>query len=261
MKHFNAYTTVSTVLLALSLTACGAPSSYIEETCSEEVCTESGINAPLDEQPAEPTEEEFVDDVIGEVINEPELPKEVIEEEAPAFVGYSWPTYSSSWGLPERMFNDAKNFYYSNYNSIANKRYVSIIDFSKHSSQKRWFLIDLSTGKIEKYLTSHGLNSDKDNDGYATQFSNTSGSKQSSLGFYYTNVTYYGSNGYSMRLQGLESTNSRAMSRAIVVHPANYVREASNYAGRSWGCPALDPKYSASVINRIKNGSLMLIAR
>ena len=62
-----------------------------------------------------------------------------------------------------------------------------------------------------------------------------------------------------MRLDGLSSTNSNARKRAIVVHPATYVSDSASRAGRSWGCPALDPKVSKSVIDRIKGGSLMLI--
>lgn len=265
MKNTKVLTTLLTLFLTFSLAACGNPESFIEETCSEEICTEQTINAPLEQQPeesnesSEQAEEETSEESEENANQENQQPPIKEEEKETPVYSYGFPNYSSSWGLPERMYNKAINYYYANYYSISNKRYVTIIDFSKHSSQRRWFLFDLSTGQVNKYLTSHGRNSDLDNDGYATEFSNTSGSKQSSLGFYSTAETYYGSHGFSMRLDGLDSSNSRARSRAIVVHPANYVQESNNYSGRSWGCPALDPSVSAGVINKIKSGSLMLI--
>jgi hypothetical protein len=114
----------------------------------------------------------------------------------------------------------------------------------------------MQSGDVEPYLTAHGRNSDTDFDGYATKFSNTSGSKMSSVGFYLTAETYYGDNGYSLRLDGLSSTNSNARSRAIVIHGASYVREAV-LIGRSYGCPALEVRYAADVINTIKGGALI----
>lgn len=172
---------------------------------------------------------------------------------------YSFPAYSSSWGVQRDMYDKAARYYEDNKRDLANARYVSIIDFSLNASKKRWFLFDLKTKKVEKFLTSVGRGSDPDGDGNATAFSNVPGSNQSSLGFYKTAETYTGSNGYSMRLDGLSSTNSKARSRAIVVHPAEYVNESTPWAGRSEGCPALDPDVSKSVIDRIKGNSLMLI--
>jgi hypothetical protein len=171
----------------------------------------------------------------------------------------SFPAFSSSWGVQRDMYEKAARYYEDNKRNFANTRYVTIIDFSLNAGKKRWFLFDLKTGKVEKYVTSVGRGSDPDGDGNATAFSNVPGSKQSSLGFYKTAETYTGSNGYSMRLDGLSSTNSKARSRAIVVHPASYVSESSSWAGRSEGCPALDPGVSRSVIDRIKGGSMMLI--
>lgn len=47
----------------------------------------------------------------------------------------------------------------------------------------------------------------------------------SSLGIYRCAETYEGKHGYSMRLDGLEPTNSLARERAIVIHSADYVSE------------------------------------
>jgi L,D-transpeptidase catalytic domain len=84
------------------------------------------------------------------------------------------------------------------------------------------------------------------------------------LGFYITSNTYMGSNGYSLRLNGIErGINDNAGSRDIVMHGADYVNEeyihSQGYIGRSWGCPAVAPKLSKPVINSIKNGTCLFI--
>jgi hypothetical protein len=200
--------------------------------------TEAELNAPIPGTPEEPYEP-------GEMVTEQKV--------------YSLPAYSSSWGLSRRLYNKAASYYRANAARAGNSRYLTVVDFRLNASQKRFFLFDLARGRLERHKTSHGVNSDSNNDGYATSFSNVPDSRKSSLGFYMTLGTYTGGNGYSMRLRGLSSTNSNAEARAIVVHPAGYVKNSGGKAGRSWGCPALDPSVSRSVINRIKGGSLMLI--
>ena len=83
----------------------------------------------------------------------------------------------------------------------------------------------------------------------------------SSLGLYLTAETYYGGNGYSLRLDGLEVTNSLARQRYIVVHGADYIDEETNRTGRSLGCPAVDMKYHVELIDKIKNQSILYIFR
>lgn len=160
--------------------------------------------------------------------------------------------------VSNRALSQAVAYFKKNRNSFSNQRYISVIDFTKPSMQKRLFLIDLRTGEVEARNTSHGKGSDPSGTGYARSFSNKSGSNASSLGFYRTLDTYYSSKfkGTAMRLQGLSSTNSNAAARAIVMHPAWYVTEGSN-VGRSQGCPALDKRFSDAVIAKIKGGSLL----
>lgn len=146
--------------------------------------------------------------------------------------------------------------------SISNSRLISIIDFSLPSSRKRLFVIDLSEGKLVFHAyVSHGRNSGTE---FATHFSNTPGSLQSSLGFYETASTYEGKNGYSLQLIGLEKgINDRAFERAIVMHGASYVSESyiqsQGYIGRSWGCPALPQSLANDIINKIKGGTCLFI--
>lgn len=247
MKNF------SLLLFVFILTACGQPSNQVEEDCDGKVCAEEDVNLPV---PG--SEEEAGGEVDPPSLPEVETPPQ--EQETPN-VSFRFPTFESSWGLKREIFERAVREYENRQSQIANKRYAVIIDFSQHSSKKRFYLFDLSNGSVSKHNTSHGKNSDKNNDGWADSFSNTSGSLQSSLGFYTTSGTYQGKYGYSMRLDGRDSTNSNARARAIVVHPAAYVKDSSGYAGRSWGCPALDAAVSTSIISKIKGGAMFYISR
>jgi hypothetical protein len=150
------------------------------------------------------------------------------------------------------------------YNSIEvpNKKLLSIIDYSKPSSEKRFFIIDLENRKLlYNTLVAHGKKSGYIN---ATKFSNKYGSHKSSLGFFRTGKSYYGKRGYSLELEGLENgINDNARSRGIVIHGAKYVDErlanGNGVIGRSWGCPAVSKKLSKEIINLLKGGSLLFI--
>jgi hypothetical protein len=145
---------------------------------------------------------------------------------------------------------------------LQNDNIVSIIDFSKPSSSKRLFVIDIASGiLLFNTYVAHGQNSGS---AMAEKFSNKVSSLQSSLGFYETSSTYIGKHGYSLKLEGLEKgINDKVMERAIVMHGASYVSEGmikiKGYLGRSWGCPAVPEKYSKPIIDKIKNGSCIFI--
>lgn len=143
-----------------------------------------------------------------------------------------------------------------------NKNIITIIDFTLPSTDKRMYVIDLKAKKLLYHtIVSHGRNSGEK---YATSFSNRHGSFQSSLGFYVTEGTYMGGNGYSLRLDGLEKgINDQAKPRAIVIHGADYcsqdVIRSTGRLGRSYGCPALPRELNKPIINTIKDGSLVYI--
>ena len=167
-------------------------------------------------------------------------------------------------GLSQNAFNFAvKGFLFlKEKGKIANDNVLSIVDFSLPSSKKRLFVIDLKNDKIlfNTYVA-HGQGSGA---GMATQFSNVPESYQSSLGFYTTETTYTGKNGYSLHLAGMEKgINDRAEERAIVMHGAPYVSEgfiqSRGFLGRSWGCPAVPEQLSRPIIEKIKNGSCLFI--
>lgn len=159
--------------------------------------------------------------------------------------------------VPTDLLEKAVTYYDANLNKIANKNYLSVIDFSRKSTLKRFFIIDMKTGAVWGIHTSHGKGSDTNADGIAEKFSNTSGSNMSSLGFYRAAETYSGKHGLSLRLDGLSSTNSKARARAIVIHAADYVSEKNVIQGRSWGCPAVAPENRDTVISKLKGGSII----
>lgn len=143
------------------------------------------------------------------------------------------------------------------------KPVLTIIDYSKPSTQKRFYVVDLDKRElIYNTYVSHGVNSGKKT---ATKFSNIVNSRKTSLGTFLTDTTYYGSNGYSLRLDGLSSgINDKARERYIVVHGADYANPSfikkNGYLGRSWGCPALPKQLSREIIDTIKGGSVIYAA-
>jgi len=142
------------------------------------------------------------------------------------------------------------------------KDILTVADFSKSSTQNRLWVIDIRNKKVlfNTYVA-HGQGSGME---YATRFSNIDGTHASSLGFFVTGNTYTGQHGNSLRLNGMDKGfNDAALSRAIVVHAADYVSKgnvaAQGRLGRSWGCPALAPELAQPIINKIKNGTCLFI--
>ena len=132
-----------------------------------------------------------------------------------------------------------------------NKDILTLIDFSKPSTAERMVVLDIRQKRIlYTSLVSHGKNSGGN---YATSFSNENGSHKSSLGFYLTENTYQGRNGYSLILNGLEKgINDLAKQRAIVIHGASY-------SDPSVAASSLPVSVSKPIINTIKNGTLLFI--
>ena len=140
------------------------------------------------------------------------------------------------------------------------KDLFSIIDFTKDSSSKRFYTIDLEKMKIVYYTyVAHGRNS---GERMATSFSDAVESNKSSIGFYITGNTYNGGNGYSLMLHGDEKGyNSNLAKRSVVVHAADYANEdyiaRNGRMGRSLGCPALPENIYKQVIETIKEKTMI----
>ena len=82
--------------------------------------------------------------------------------------------------VPKAMLNKALTYFDKNKSIIKNQEYVVVIDYKQHNTKERFFLIDMQSGKVEKYLVAHGKGSDPSGTGYAKKFSNTDMSLMSS---------------------------------------------------------------------------------
>lgn len=116
-----------------------------------------------------------------------------------------------------------------------------LVDFQKFSGDERLFEVDLISGQVTAFRTSHGRGSDPQHSGYARNFSNTPDSYMSSVGAYATAGAGWGAQqGPNVLLDGLEYSNDRARDRAIIVHGADYADPAflarEGKLGRSYGC-------------------------
>ena len=138
---------------------------------------------------------------------------------------------------------------------------LTVIDYSRPSTEPRLFVLDVPNGRVHFVeRVAHGKGS---GDNATERFSNTLGSRMTSLGVFLAADTYNGQHGLSLRLDGLEpGFNDRARERAIVMHGADYVNDAIVGAmgrlGRSWGCPAVRPAIAKKLIDAIKEGSLVV---
>lgn len=138
---------------------------------------------------------------------------------------------------------------------------LTIVNFSRPSNQKRLWVINMKNGNTEYFTyVAHGQNSGLN---AAKHFSNRPNSHESSIGVYLTGKTYYGRDGHSMRLHGLDKGfNSNAFTRDIVMHPAWYVSKtfAEKYGriGRTYGCFGISKAIAQKIISKIKDGTVMV---
>lgn len=132
---------------------------------------------------------------------------------------------------------------------------LAVIDYSLPSTEPRMWVFDLRQhALLFEELVSHGQGS---GDALAEVFSNIPESHQSSIGLFRTMNSYYGRNGYSLRLDGLEpEINDLAFERAIVIHGADYVSDEfivqTGRLGRSHGCPAVREDITYPLIDSLK---------
>ena len=147
--------------------------------------------------------------------------------------------------------------------AIAQHDLVGIADFSLPSSQPRFHLVDVQGGRIvHSFLVAHGRGSDPQHSGRLQRFSNEVGSNASSEGAYRTGEQYLGKHGRSIRLDGLDASNSNAETRAIVIHSAPYVSTAVLHTqgklGRSEGCFVFADDDHEVVLERLGPDRLLL---
>jgi hypothetical protein len=142
-----------------------------------------------------------------------------------------------------------------------NNEYAFLVDMSVKSNKYRFFIVNLKTMRIEKSaLVAQGRG--KENLNLDKEYSNTPGSNCSSLGVYKVGKSYQGDFGLSYRLHGLESSNSNALKRYIVLHAMGTVPDIeTNFPiWQSEGCPSVAPKIMeklSSMIDSSKKPMLM----
>jgi hypothetical protein len=147
------------------------------------------------------------------------------------------------------------------HDSINHRDFIGVADFSLPSRAPRFHLVSLADGTVQSHLVAHGKGSDPSHSGWLERFSNEPHSNATSAGAYRTGSLYVGAHGHSMRLEGLDPTNSNALSRAIVVHGAWYVNKEmigySGMLGRSQGCFAVADSSLPEIKARLGPGRLI----
>jgi hypothetical protein len=168
--------------------------------------------------------------------------------------------------LDQRMVARARAAFDRHRASLSRTETVGIVDFTKPSAESRFYLLDTNSGRITRHLVAHGRGSDPSHTGFLQHFSNRMGSEASSNGAYVTGDYYPGRYGRSMRVRGLDYSNSNAEARAIVVHSAWYAEPnmlASNNGmlGRSEGCFALPYNSLQEILTRLGPGHFLYADR
>jgi hypothetical protein len=169
---------------------------------------------------------------------------------------------ASTSSIPERALKYAINGYRwaVKHHEVSNPTVLTVVNFNEPSYKKRLWVIDLKNDRVLMHMhVAQGKNSGAV---YAKHFSNQPGSLESSPGIFTTAGVYDGEHGESLRVKGLEhGINNNVYSRAVVIHPAWYVTPSfikqNGYAGRSWGCFAVDPAKADRFIHTIRGGSVL----
>jgi hypothetical protein len=128
-----------------------------------------------------------------------------------------------------------------------------LVDLSLNSGLSRFFVFDLAKDSVvEKGLVAHGHC--KELIQHSIKFSNDPGCNCSSAGRYKVSSKYAGRFGTAYKLIGLDSSNSNAYSRAIVLHGHSCIPDIESYPDpicRSEGCPTVSPAFLKNLSSRI----------
>ncbi|MBL6990785.1 MAG: murein L,D-transpeptidase catalytic domain family protein [Bacteriovoracaceae bacterium] len=160
---------------------------------------------------------------------------------------------------------------------LKNDRYITINDLTKNSNQKRLFVIDTYTGKIEAYHSAHGKGKPPRSSsiGKAKFCSNRYGSNETPSGFMVIGPVLNrpgkkkgrGWNKY-VQLNGVQKgINDRTRARGVVLHHGkNYISDTVSppaaliksgaVSARTLGCTAVSDQFWPRISKKIKGGSL-----
>jgi len=171
---------------------------------------------------------------------------------------------------PEALENAFKSYftYKTAHPNEVRKPYLYFVDYGLPSTTARGYVFNMESKKIVDgpFTVAHGRGSSTSKYGIPTRFSNASGSNATSLGLYVTKSTYTfhgkaGGRPYSsvgLRLMGVsEGFNDNAFARRVVAHGAPYVTPAK--AGRSEGCPAMEPARAQQLLPKLADGGMVFL--
>lgn len=163
-------------------------------------------------------------------------------------------------GVPREPLDLLFRMFDYNEGRIPNVTTAVIVDYSRPSTEKRLYLINLFNGAIERFYVAHGIRSGVLE---TRNFSNLPDSWKSSLGFYYAKGTYISEkNGLSLYLDGIDRSNNNARLRTIVLHGARYVSDEfirrNGRLGWSEGCFAVGLEHVNYLVNILQSGSILL---
>jgi hypothetical protein len=139
-----------------------------------------------------------------------------------------------------------------------NTEFFFLVDYSIHSGKKRMFVIDFKKGIIDSFLVSHGCGPNpwaRDSSKTNPVISNVPESHCSSVGRFKIGKRGYSTFGSNVKydLIGLDSSNSNALSRYVLLHSWELMPTEEIYPNGSpegYGCVALSIS-SFTVIDKL----------
>lgn len=147
------------------------------------------------------------------------------------------------------------------------KPFLYFVDYGLPSTSPRGYVFDMEQLRVVDgpFTVAAGRGSAAKG-GVPTRFSNASGSNATSLGLYVAKSIYdfhgksaghrYSSLG--LRLMGVSTGfNDRALARGVVAHGAPYVTPTK--AGRSEGCPAMEPARAERLLPKLADGGMVFL--
>jgi hypothetical protein len=148
-----------------------------------------------------------------------------------------------------------------NTNLKFNNELAFFIDMRIMSGKNRFIVYDLKNDKIvDQGLVAHGIGSETQNN-EELKFSNINSSFCTALGKYYIGKDYVGRFGKAYKLFGLDTTNSNAFERSIVLHKYDKVpyEEQNQPICHSLGCPMVNEIYYGRIEKLIDNSKRKII--
>jgi hypothetical protein len=131
-----------------------------------------------------------------------------------------------------------------------------LIDMAIGCGEKRFFVIDFNKNtQLAAGLVTHGYGNSSYN---SIRFSNMPGSHSTAAGRYKTGAAYFGRFGLAYKLHGLDSSNSNAYARNIVLHAHPCVPDTAVMQGSicmSQGCPTVSPLFLTTLKKHIEKAS------